>query len=268
MFPNRPSKIFTIFSPLFCAILLAGCNLPFNIPATPTSLPTSTPLPVQATATAEIPSPTPQPTSTVTPAPLNVVFSTGATAAVKEGTLQPGQVQSYTVSAGQNQPMILILESSNNGLYLGVSEADGTKLLDPANKWTRWQWLLPKTEVYTIQIFGGTSSENYILTIKVAQLIHFASGSSSITLNGTTVNGYVFSYALYCNANQTMTAILNVPPSTAMLDIFGLATGLLLSPAANANNWTGILPSSEDYVIEVIPNNGQVVNYSLTISCQ
>ena len=67
-------------------------------------------------------------------------------------------------------------------------------------------------------------------------------------------------------ANQTMTVSLNVPSSTAYLDIFGLASGTLLSSSAKATTWTGVLPQSQDYVIEVVPNNGQVVNYSITVS--
>jgi len=39
-----------------------------------------------------------------------------------------------------------------------------------------------------------------------------------------------------------------------------------LSPSAKVNIWTGVLSQAQDYVIEVIPNNGQVVNYSLTVS--
>jgi hypothetical protein len=85
-------------------------------------------------------------------------------------------------------------------------------------------------------------------------------------LNGTTVNGYVFSYALSCKAGQTMTLTLNVPSTTAYLDAFGIATGTLLSSSAKAVTWTGSLPQTQMYVIEVIPANGQVVNYSLTVS--
>jgi len=183
-----------------------------------------------------------------------------------QGTVQPGQELTYTLGAGQSQPMILILDSPNSDVTLGVLEPDGSKLLDRAKKWTRWQWLLPKTELYTIQVIGGGSTENYTLTAKVAQLVNFASGATSITLNGTTVNGYVFSYALSCKDSQTMTVTLNVPSSTAYLDVFGLATGTLLSSSTKANIWTGVLPGTQDYVIEVIPNNGQVVNYSLSVS--
>ena len=65
-----------------------------------------------------------------------------------------------------------------------------------------------------------------------------------------------------------MTVTLTVPSGTAYIDIFGLATGTLLSSAAKATTWTGVLPQTEDYVIEVVPSNGQVVNYSLTVSVQ
>jgi len=268
MSPRQPSQTFSLFLPvLLCIVLMAGCNLPAKITPTVTLLPSYTPQLLQDTPTTLLPTLTAQPTATPLPAPLNIVFTTGTTEAIQPGTFQLGQNQSYSLSAGQNQPMILILDSPNNDLYLAVTEPNGNKLLDPANRWNRWQWLLPKTEVYTIQVFGGASTENYTLTVRVVQLVNFTSGLSSTTLNGTTVNGYVFSYAVYCNAGQTMTTTLNVPSSTAYLDVFGLATGPLLSPSAKANTWSGILPSTQDYVIEVFPNNGQAVNYSLTVSC-
>jgi hypothetical protein len=187
---------------------------------------------------------------------------------VQQGSIQPNQIQSYTLSAGQYQPMILILDSPNNDAYLAVYEADGSVLLDPAKKWNNWQWLLPKTELYTIQVIGGTTSENYTLTTKVAKRIFFPTGSSSITLNGSTLKGFVFSYTLGCKINQTMTVSLNMPASSVYLDIFGLATGPLLSSSTKVNTWTGVLPATQDYIIEVIPNNGQVVDYSLTVTVQ
>ena len=233
--------------------------------ATATSVPAS-PTP-QATATPIPPSPTPQPTATATPiAGGAIAMLPGTTAGVVQGSLQPRQVVTYTLAAGQYQPMILLLNSPNNDVTFGVFEPSGTVLLDPANKWNRWQSVLPRTETYTIQVTGGASQESYTLTAKVAQVVNFAPGATSITLNGTTAKGYVFSYALNCSANQTMTVSLNVPSTTAYIDVFGIATGSLLSSAAKANTWTGVLPQTQVYIIEVIPNNGQVVNYSLTVS--
>jgi len=268
--PNR--KLTIVLTLAMVMVLLVSCNLPGMLAATSTPLQTPTlpaalnsptPLPPTETSTSTQPAP---PTATATPSAVNILFSPGTTAAVQQGSIQPNQIHSYTLSAGQYQPMILILNSPNNDAYLAVYEADGSVLLDPAKKWTNWQWLLPKTELYTIQVIGGATSENYTLTAKVAKRVTFPAGSSSITLNGSTLKGFVFSYALACQMNQTMTVSLNVPASSAYLDVFGLASGPLLSSTTKVNAWTGVLPAMQDYIIEVIPNNGQVIDYSLTVT--
>jgi hypothetical protein len=246
------------------ATSMPAADTPTTIPASPTPQATATDTP-QPTATATVTA-TPMPTASATPGPMSIVFATGTTAAVVQGSVQPGQVVQYSLAAGQYQPMILRLDSLKGDVILGVLEPNGNKLLDPANKWTYWQWLLPKKETYTIQVIGAATAETYTLTVKVAQLVYFASGATSITLNGSTVKGYVFTYALNCKSGQTMTASLNVPATSATIDIFGLATGSLLAPSAKAITWTGVLLSSQDYLIEVIPVNGAVVNYSLTVS--
>jgi hypothetical protein len=274
MINKRPTHYFKNLSMslVLLVILLISCNLPGLLAAIPpTAQPSQTPLPTVDTPTAMLPTTTVAPPSTLLPtvtatkAPVNILFATGTTAAVEQGTIGPNQVQAFTLSAGQYQPMILLLNSQNKDATLGVTEPDGNILLDPSKKWSSWQWLLPKTEVYTITVHGGTTSEDYTLTTKVAERILFASGTSSITMNGSTPKGFVFSYAIACTANQVMTVSLNIPASKATLDIFGLATGKLLSASAKVNTWTGTLPASEDYIIEVIPANGQVVNYVLTV---
>jgi hypothetical protein len=256
-------------------VMLVGCNLPSRVagPATATLPPTITPpgqqqnSPTPPSAT-QAPTTTANPTAspTTTPQAVNILFATGTTAAVETGAIQPNQVLAYTLGAGQNQPMVLIVNSPRNDVTIGVTEPDGTVLLDPAKKYTTWQWLLPKTEQYTIQVYGGAISEDYTLTTKVAEIVNFASGLSAITLSGSTPKGYVVSYAVSCKAGQVMNVSLNVPATTAYLDVFGLATGPLLSDAARVTSWSGTLPSNQDYVVEVIPAGGQIVNYTLTVS--
>lgn len=275
MNPNHPHTLFrkpvVLMSLSLVLVMLMSCNLPSRLAATATLPPTFTPPAPVDTPTALPPTLTPtvaaSPTAstTATPSAVNIVFAAGTTAAVEQGSLQPNQVLSYTLGAGQYQPMILMVNSPNNDVYLGVKEPDGSKLLDPARKYNNWQWLLPKTELYTIQLYGGATSENYTLTAKVAEIVSFPSGATTVTLSGSTPKGYVISYALSCQANQVMTVSLNVPATTAYLDVVGLATGPLLSPSSKATNWTGTLPSTQDYIIEVIPVGGQV-NYSLKVT--
>jgi len=62
-----------------------------------------------------------------------------------------------------------------------------------------------------------------------------------------------------------MTVSLNVPATTDYLDVFGLASGPLLSATSKATSWIGTLPTNQDYIIEVIPV-GEEISYSLTVS--
>ncbi|MGD0613716.1 MAG: hypothetical protein ABSB41_19645 [Anaerolineales bacterium] len=285
---------------VICALLLTSCGLPTTSPTTvstpvppsptplaglatptfippsptpqvltdtPTSIPPSpTPVMLPETPTPVPPSPTPQLTSTPLIPVGNFAVASGTTAGVVGGTIKPGQVVTYTLGAGQFQPLTLIIGSPNKDVTLGVAESNGNILLNPALKRTAWQTALPSTELYTIQVIGGANTEQYSLTVKIPQVINFASGTSSITLNGTTVNGYLYSYAFACSAGQTMTVSLTTTSSNAYIDIYGLSSGTLLSSSAAAKTWTGFLPQTQDYVIEVVPAGGQVAAYSLTVS--
>ena len=273
-------------------------NTPTPLPPQPTATPiVPTPTPVLAMASdtpvlANNPSPlnqsivstlatpgttTPAPTPTATLHPASVTsapavvgtFSliTGTTAGVLQGTVQPGQVLQYYLSAGQNQPLTLIMDSPNNDVTLGFLEANSNKLLDPARRQRAWQAVLPATEQYLLEIIGGSSVESFTLTVKLPLPVAFAAGATSTTQTGTTVNGYLFSYSINCAAGQTMSAALTQPASVATIDIYGIITGTLVDASAGFNSWSGILPSTQDYIVEVVPANNQVVNYTLTVSC-
>jgi hypothetical protein len=206
------------------------------------------------------------PTDTLVPQTGNIVFAPGTTAASLKGTAQAGQVLTYTVEAEKYQPMILLLESAGRKVTLGVIQPDGITLLDPANKWSYWQWRLPESGMYTIQVIGGAIAEDYTLTVKIAELVYFPAGTHTVSLHGNTYLGYVHSYAIGLGAGQHMTASLNVPASKAFLDIFGMATGPILKISQLATSWSGILPSTQEYVVEVIPRGGYLVSYTLTIT--
>ncbi len=275
---THPQKSLRFISLAILAIFLAACNLPQRTPAIPTFtvMPTNTNTPVVNTPTPTSPVPLPSnPTPTATTnggtnpgSPTNILFSTGTTAAVESGTIQPGQVKAYTINVGNSQPMILLLHSTNGDAFFAIYDANGNVVLDPAKKWSRWQELLPaKVQLYTINVIGGATAGDYTLTVKVPARISFASGATSASVTASTAKGYVFSYTISGAANQTMTANLTVPANTAAMDIFGLATGdSLLGVSAKGTTFTGPLPSTQDYIIEVFPLQGNVVNFSLVVS--
>jgi hypothetical protein len=184
---------------------------------------------------------------------------------VVQGHIAPGQVVTYTVSAKQYQALILILGSPNGDAVLGVIDPSGNQMLDPVDQRTYWQWTLPMTGLYTIQVAGGITAETFTLTTKVAPVLTYPANGNSIYQYRTTTRGLIKSYAFRLSTGVYMTLSLNVPATVAYLDVFGVQTGSILNASTRATTWTGIMPSTQEYVVEVIPG-GTLSAYTLTIS--
>jgi len=259
--PASPTPLVALASP----VVAQPSATPETSTDTPTALPAS-PTPVPATDTPTTVPPTAAPAGTAVPAiPTgNFSLAAGTTAAALNGTVQAGQTVSYTLGAAQSQPITLILDSPSGNVSLAVQGPDGKYLLDPSFKQTAWQYVLPSTGLYTLQVVGGATKADFSLTVKTPQVVSL--GSAASTLNGSTANGYLYSYAVNVSAGQTLSASLNVPASSAILDIYGITSGTVLSDSLKVNSWSGALPVSDTYVVEVVPVNAQVVSYALTLS--
>jgi hypothetical protein len=248
---------------------LAGCNLPGA--ATPTNVfvfPTLTSPPPLSTPSAFPPPSTPAlPSATSAPAGMRISFATGATADVEQGSLQPGQTQNYLLTAGQSQPMMVSVDSPNHDLNLAiVGQTSGNVLLSASNKWNTWEGILPSSQDYLVTVYGGATAQAYTLTVSIPARITFAQGATSKTLNGSTPEGLIIDYVIYALAGQKMALNLNVPSGMAVLSVYGFEDGQpLLRSIMNATSWTSTLPVTEDYILQIVPNGGQVVNYSLSV---
>lgn len=248
------------------ASMVASTLQAFQAQATPTLAASATPLPPTP-----LPSPTftatlPPPTSTATlPPGTRVQFLAGATQVILSGQVAPGQVIDYVVQAAKGQPFIVLLDSPNRDLKLSVIGADGTFFVS-ASTFGNWQGVLPTTQDYHIQVSGGDAVQAFTLNLTVAARVQFAQGETRLVVKGSTVGGYAVSYAVYAAKGQKMDVILNIPGEKAALTIWGFSDG---QPYARAQ--TGIkdaslnLPLTQDYIIEVVPQAGQVVEYSMTI---
>jgi hypothetical protein len=196
----------------------------------------------------------------------NIVFAPNTTAAVAQGTINPGQLITYTVQASQYQAMTLKVEATNKDVTLQVYGPTGVLAFNPSMLYANWQWQLPMTGLYTVKLVGGAYTEAYTLTVKVAKSFTLPPATHSITMYGTNHGGYIQSYAIKMSALDTLTVSLNVPNTKAYLDIYGILTGSVLSYSDHATSWSGTLPATQLYVIEVIPTGGYLTSYGLTVS--
>jgi len=231
--------------------------------------PTNTPTPIPPTGTAVPPTPTLlSPTQVPAPAgAIRINFLTGATASNTPGTISAGQVQNYLVHALDGQPMIATVDSPSHDLIMTVyGLQSGTVLLPASEKRNSWQGTLPGTDDYVIQVIGGTTNQNFNLSITIARRISFNSGAVSATVSGSTQGGYNVTYGLYAFAGQTMNVDLEPLSGNAALEVWGFSDGQpYLRSVVESTTFNMKLPTTQDYIIAVVPFAGQVVDFNMRV---
>lgn len=198
-----------------------------------------------------------------------ILFPSGATTGVVEGTIQANQQLHYYLRASQGQPMIAMVNSTNNDVTMFINAQDGILLLPASQKQTIWQGTLPGTQNYYITLTGGASAQPFTLSVNIPARIEFDPGTNSSRLSGRTVNGYAVTYVLRASAGQTLEATINTSPNDAALTIWGFTDGQPYARAQNGvTNFSMELPSTQDYIIDVVPQGGRILDYTLTVSVQ
>jgi hypothetical protein len=154
----------------------------------------------------------------------------------------------------------------NHDVSLSVRTQGGTSMLNPAAHLTSWQGMLPKTEDYYIGVYGGGTPQNFTLTVEIPSRIKFDIGAINATTSGQTVGGYVVAYTVLAIKGQLMTVNLNGVGNKAALTIYGYSNGQPYIQAVTQNtSFILKLPTTQDYIIEVVPLAGEVVTYTLEV---
>lgn len=228
---------------------------------------TATPAPTEMTvATATQLPAAPTATAASANAAVRINFASGATFGIAQGNLQPGASQTFVLNGSKGQPFIISVNALNNDLYFSVTGKNGTVLLPAASRLSSWETELPTSQDYLVQVFAGTTDENFTLSVEMPSRISFASGAVSATVKGATVSGYQVSYVLNARKDQTMTVTLNAPANSAALTVYGYTDGQPYQRSVTGSTTFSMkLPSTQDYIVQVVPNASAVVQYSLTV---
>ncbi len=100
----------------------------------------------------------------------------------------------------------------------------------------------------------------------MAKRIVFPLGATSVAVQGQVTANGIDRWVLAAQAGQTMTAQLTFSSGQAILVVFGADGNVLLSDHAGASTFTGTLPSTQDYFIDVRGNPNGTTSYTLSIT--
>lgn len=221
--------------------------------------------------------PTPPPAE-LTQNALRIEFAPGNYSTAMNGHLDPSGSDLYVLRALAGQTLTANLIFSQGQGILVVWGADGSVLLSDNAGETQFQGVLPSTQDYYIQVEGSPDGvTDYSLKVsippleagqppQVIQRIRFGTGETSATVTGHMAASESDLYVLRALKGQTMTADLSFTRGHAILVIWGADGSVLMSDHAGASYFQGVLPSSQDYYIQVEGQPDEGTDYSLKVT--
>lgn len=99
-----------------------------------------------------------------------------------------------------------------------------------------------------------------------AERIQFAPGATSATVNGFSIANGPKRYRLRALAGQEMTVNLVTPSAFTYLTVLTPVGGNLAAADGIIQNWTGPLPTTGDYTVEVINTGQGAANFTLQVA--
>jgi len=244
-----------------------------------TAIPTQAPA-IQPPQPPALPQPAAQ-----TPGAERVTFAPGSSSATGMGSLAANDVKQYVVQAAGGQTLSVTLIVISGQPALAIWGADGTVLISDHAGATQWSGTLPATQDYSIAISNqGTGQAAYSIQVSIppvnaptppqppqpptppAGRIRFAPGSVSATVVGRAAANESDPYVLSAQAGQTLAVELNLIQGQAILIIWGADGTVLISDHADAIQWAGPLPSSQDYFINVHNIGQERASYMMKVS--
>jgi uncharacterized protein YegP (UPF0339 family) len=217
-----------------------------------------------------LPGPKPEPN----PAAKRIQFARGATSSAVQGNLAVDGTNRWVLKAAAGQTMSVALAPTAGQAILVIWGVDGTVLLSDHAGATSWSGRLPKTQDYNIDVRAVGGAATYALRVTIppaagpaptAKRIQFARGATSAAVKGNLAAGGANRWTLKAGQGQTLYADLTFSGGPAILVIWGVDGTVLLSDHAGANSWSGPLPKTQDYIIDV-RSIGGAANYTLRMT--
>jgi hypothetical protein len=245
--------------------------------------PTTTPIQPSPFPTFTLSPPTHTPTLPTVVLPTNptgwvnkIRFPSGGTSAFYQKSIKPGEQHLYNIRALKDQTLIVIANSPDSDVYLGVRGLDGgEQLLWASDKVTSWFGTLPQNQVYQISLTTNNLDTFYFLLVEVPGTIRFKTGAYS-----DSVNGYIevdsdfypavitrVRYQAFAFAGQTMTVKLTSPNLDDLaLGIEGQQDGQVYLDFDEKNTAVElVLPATQAYYLDVYAINGISTTFTLEI---
>jgi hypothetical protein len=204
---------------------------------------------------------------------LRVRFARGTTSGILDDSLRAGETRGYLIGAEQAQVMLVHAitwpvrqgESPPAAATVRVySAADGTELTASSGPGPLWSGRLPGTGDFVVRV-SATQPTAYTLAVQIPRRLSVGGGDPTAAITGTAPSRAPVDYIIEGKSGRTLAASVRDGDS-ATLHLYGLDDGAQLAPLSERRKlWAGTLPTTQDYVISVVPAD-EGARYELTIT--
>jgi hypothetical protein len=265
--PSSSRRIGTYL--ILSTLLLSACQAA-PVPPAPIAVPSETPAPSATPAPTAVPN-----HPAVKPDAVRIDFS-NTTMTSSPGDIEPGADMQVVFNAAANQYVKVELTiESGAGAVLSVWGVDGTLLVPETIGITVWEGTMPSAQDYYLNI--RNVSQQMItyqmvmimrpMVLPEATRIQFQPNTTGWNTPGEIGPNSQMHFVLGANADQQMTVSLITTPadSETYLHIWG-ADGTVYTLMAPSKEWTGQLPATQDYYIDIRSYAKQAVTYQLSVN--
>jgi hypothetical protein len=218
--------------------------------------------PAAYTLSVSIPAPA-QPTSAqaTTPTPQRISFPPGGTSASRSGELPAGGIQRYVLGLQAGQALDVTTTANPGPVSVVVFGADGTVLQSAMGTLPSFNGAVPTTQDYYVDVKAGENATSFGMTVTVpplapatpaAQRVSFPPGGTSASRNGNLPANGSAKYVLGLQAGQDFGVASTGNPNPVAVSVYGADGTVLQSPMGSLPGFSGPVPSTQDYYVDVI----------------
>jgi hypothetical protein len=204
---------------------------------------------------------------------LRVRFARGTTSGILNDSLRAGETRGYLIGAEQEQVMMVHAitwpvrqeEAPPASATVRVySAADGGELTPPSGPGPLWSGRLAGTGDFVVRV-SATQPTAYTLAVQIPRRLSVGESDPTAAITGTAPSRAPVDYIIEGRSGRTLAASVRDGDS-ATLHLYGLDDGKQLAPLSERRKlWAGTLPTTQDYVISVVPGD-EGARYELTVT--
>lgn len=209
-----------------------------------------------------------------------IQFQAGTTAAhVADRVISANGIDDYVLEVMAGQVMTVavtpaIAQEAGNYALAIYSTSDGALLPGESPAANTWTGAVPTTQDYLIRVINYGSASRYSLQVIIPSRIVFEVGATATTVEGAIAGPpYTTIFVLEAMSGQVMSVAVTTttPGGGVWLGISGADGTSLLSGQSGLTSWSGILPATQDYVLQISAANTAAVDaaplgFTLTIT--